>query len=442
MRYVYDVFLSYAHEDVTVARTVYDRLNDAGARVFFDKISLGAGTPWKLVIPKAIRQSKIFIVLLSRASVRKTGYIQDEIREALDYVRSLPPDRIFVIPLRLEPCEPKHPALLQYTWVDLFDGFEEAIIRLLRAIRPRAARVAEAAMLESMAPPRQPPDVDVLDEVGRRQPSDVEVFDEVGRRQPPTDGALALALAARPRTTISKLGKRLNILSAESAVTYNAVRNLLAEVNLPRTTMKEFIAALEDSAPEPEALRMAIVRVARQHVLEGPLADTHGAPLTRVVALDTLAQEMHNAGLYGTASAAKNRIGHAIADDIPLRELMQTVPLGRYLVWAIVDLYEHISHLPPTEARDRVVDLLGLPRHRAGEPLLAISYRLPPSTDARVPTFCDAYAGSIWPSLFRAAPAGARYGRTVSRETFEPGLPEVVHAPVALFDAGIMRLLA
>ena len=430
MRYLYDAFLSYAHEDVAVARTVYDRLCAAGVRVFFDRISLVAVAPWKLVIPKAIRQSKTFIVLLSRASVRKTGYIQDEIREALDYVRSLPPDRIFVIPLRLEPCEPRHPALLQYTWVDLFDGFEEAIIRLLRVVRPRAARVAEAAMLESMTRPRQPPPVDVREEV---QP-----------RQPQTDGALALALATRPKSTISKLEKRLDILSSESAVTYNAVRNLLAEVNLPRTTMREFVGALEDSAPEPEAMRIAIARVARRHVLEGPSADVHGSPLTRVVAFDALAHELHVAGLYGTTSAAKAGISRAITEDLPVRELMQTVPMGRYVVWAIVDLYKHIAHLPPTEARDRIVDLLGLPRHLAGEPLLAVSYRLPSSTDARVPTFCDAYAGDTWPYLFRVAPAGARFGRTVPRDnlSFEQGLPEVVHAPVPVLDTAIMRLLA
>ena len=74
------------------------------------------------------------IVCLSRASITKTGYVQKEIKVALDVADEQPEGTIFLIPLRLEECEVPQ-RLSRWHWVNLFEpgGYE----RLLRALTVR-----------------------------------------------------------------------------------------------------------------------------------------------------------------------------------------------------------------------------------------------------------------------------------------------------------------
>jgi TIR domain len=417
MRYQFDAFLSYAREDIATATLVAERLTAAGAKVFFDKHDLRAGEAWKLAIPKAIRQSKTFIAFLSRASVRKMGYVQDEILQALEVVRSLPPDRIFVIPLRLEPCKPRHPMLHQFTWVDLFDGLEEAIIRILRVVKPRAARSAEARHIEAIAPPPR-------------------------TTAPVTDGALALT---KLPSTEAQVQKRLDILSASSAVAHRVVSNLLAESNLPNATVLELVNAISASPAEASAVRQAIQRVCRAHILQGPPAVLEPqAPLTRVISLDTFAALLVQSGFVSSTSVAHALIEQVVDQESPSRRWPTGMPLGRHIIWALATALGQPSPLELLASQQNVLDVLGLPSHRAGEPLLAISYRLPPHIIPRIPTFCDAYAGEFWPYLFHVAPPGAHYGLTVPRDETGrlAGLPEVVHHPISLDQADSVRVIA
>jgi hypothetical protein len=61
------------------------------------------------------------LVCLSEVSVSKVGYIQKELKFALDIADQQPPGAIYLIPVRLEPCMvPDRLRHLQY--VDLFSG--------------------------------------------------------------------------------------------------------------------------------------------------------------------------------------------------------------------------------------------------------------------------------------------------------------------------------
>ena len=64
----YDVFLSYAREDRTTARTVAQRIEAAGWTVFWDQ-RIVPGRQWERVIEKALSSAKCIVVLWSRASV-------------------------------------------------------------------------------------------------------------------------------------------------------------------------------------------------------------------------------------------------------------------------------------------------------------------------------------------------------------------------------------
>jgi hypothetical protein len=99
-----------------------------------------AGQPWEEAITKALQDSYVVIVCLSQNSVSKIGFVQKEIRIALDAADLRPDGTIFIVPARLEDCiVPSR--LSRWQWVDLFaeDGYE----RLLKALKTASSFVPE-----------------------------------------------------------------------------------------------------------------------------------------------------------------------------------------------------------------------------------------------------------------------------------------------------------
>jgi hypothetical protein len=78
------------------------------------------------------------VVCLSKTFERKEGYVQKELRFALDLAQEKLHNAVFLIPLRLEECEIL-PGLADLHFIDWFkpDGHE----RLLRALSERAKQV-------------------------------------------------------------------------------------------------------------------------------------------------------------------------------------------------------------------------------------------------------------------------------------------------------------
>ncbi|MCA2894670.1 MAG: SUMF1/EgtB/PvdO family nonheme iron enzyme [Microcystis sp. M048S1] len=99
------IFLAHASEDKPAVLALYDRLKQAGYKPWLDKKDLIPGQIWRDEIPKAIKASQIFLACLSGKSANKQGYIQRELRIALDTLGQMLPGTIFFIPMRLEECE-------------------------------------------------------------------------------------------------------------------------------------------------------------------------------------------------------------------------------------------------------------------------------------------------------------------------------------------------
>jgi diadenosine tetraphosphatase ApaH/serine/threonine PP2A family protein phosphatase len=99
------VFLCHASGDKPTVRGLYHRLRADGFDPWFDEESLLPGQDWQLEIPKAVRSSDAVIICLSSRAITKAGYVQKEIRYALDVADEQPEGAIFLIPLRLEECE-------------------------------------------------------------------------------------------------------------------------------------------------------------------------------------------------------------------------------------------------------------------------------------------------------------------------------------------------
>jgi len=97
--------LAHASEDKPAVLALYDRLKQAGYKPWLDKKDLIPGQIWRDEIPKAIKASQIFLACLSAKSANKQGYIQRELRIALDTLGQMLPGTIFFIPMRLEECE-------------------------------------------------------------------------------------------------------------------------------------------------------------------------------------------------------------------------------------------------------------------------------------------------------------------------------------------------
>ncbi|MHC4124586.1 MAG: toll/interleukin-1 receptor domain-containing protein, partial [Planctomycetota bacterium] len=80
-----DVFISYAREDAAIADRLYqDLIGVRGVTPWLDSKKLLPGVRWKFEIMEAVKRCDLFIVLLSNKSVSKKGFVQYEIREALD----------------------------------------------------------------------------------------------------------------------------------------------------------------------------------------------------------------------------------------------------------------------------------------------------------------------------------------------------------------------
>jgi hypothetical protein len=128
-------FLCHASSDKPLVRTLYKRLQAEGIQPWFDEEDLLPGQDWQREIARAVSAADVVIVCLSNGSVNQAGYVQKEIRSALDVADEQPEGTIFLIPLRLEVCEVPD-RLNRWQWVNYYevDGFE----RLMRSLRARA----------------------------------------------------------------------------------------------------------------------------------------------------------------------------------------------------------------------------------------------------------------------------------------------------------------
>jgi hypothetical protein len=129
------VFISYVRQDAEAANRLYNDLKKAGLNPWLDTKSLLPGQKWKIAIKNAIRNSRYFIALLSSNSVEKRGYVQKELKEALQILDEFPESQIFIIPVRLDDCNINDSRLNELHRVDLFPDWEQGIQEALRSLR-------------------------------------------------------------------------------------------------------------------------------------------------------------------------------------------------------------------------------------------------------------------------------------------------------------------
>lgn len=65
----------------------------------------------------------------------KKGFVQKEIRQAIDVLMEYPPGQIYIIPARLNFCHPLHERIAELNWVDLFPVWDLGIKKIVKAIK-------------------------------------------------------------------------------------------------------------------------------------------------------------------------------------------------------------------------------------------------------------------------------------------------------------------
>jgi hypothetical protein len=135
------VFLCHAALDKATVRELCTRLSSAGVDAWLDEAKLLPGQDWRLEITKALRNSDAVIVCLSHHAVAKEGFVQREVKYALDIADEKPEGAIFVLPVLFDDCEVPF-RLRQFHWIRYFQtgGFD----KILEALHHRAASLGRS----------------------------------------------------------------------------------------------------------------------------------------------------------------------------------------------------------------------------------------------------------------------------------------------------------
>ncbi len=114
------VFLCHSSGDKQAVRSLYSRLRDDGFDPWLDTENLLPGQDWHQEITKAVRTVDVVLVCLSKEATGKRGYVQKEIKYALDVADEQPEGTIFLIPVKLEECNVPE-RLGRWQWVSIFE---------------------------------------------------------------------------------------------------------------------------------------------------------------------------------------------------------------------------------------------------------------------------------------------------------------------------------
>lgn len=129
------VFLCHSSKDKPKVRQLRQHLLRAGVQPWLDEVDILPGQLWEREIPAAVRTSDVILVCLSPIAVSLNGYLQREIRIALDAAEEQSEESMFLIPAKLQECEVPE-RLRRWQWVSLFDPDGDE--RLLTSLQARA----------------------------------------------------------------------------------------------------------------------------------------------------------------------------------------------------------------------------------------------------------------------------------------------------------------
>lgn len=136
------VFISYAREDHSLATKVRDFLISSSFDAWMDTYDILPGEKWDDKIHDKLRSADFIVLCLSNHSVTKRGYLQKELRQAVELAKSMLDTDIYIIPARFDDCAlPKN--ISEYQWVDLFipEGYQRLYAALVEGAKRRGMNI-------------------------------------------------------------------------------------------------------------------------------------------------------------------------------------------------------------------------------------------------------------------------------------------------------------
>ena len=129
------VFISYAREDSEAAERLYNDLKSAGLLPWMDRPSPRTGETWGVAIRKAIRNSRYFIPLFSSKSeaFERRRSLQTDFKYAMNIFKTLPENKVYIIPARLDDCN--IPESLKIQYVDLFPDWNKGLNKIFAIVK-------------------------------------------------------------------------------------------------------------------------------------------------------------------------------------------------------------------------------------------------------------------------------------------------------------------
>lgn len=189
------VFISYARQDGDAALRLANDLRRAGVGVWIDRDSLRPGQRWRPAISDAIENCQYFIAVLSSRSVNHRGYVQAELREALDVLRQVPDSETFVIPVRLDDAKITNRDLRELNWVDLFPDWTRGLQQLVAGLGAGSDDAVSALVL-GMTPELLNTRLNLGWQLGRYEIVQGSEFDEARAAEPEVREEIEALLSA------------------------------------------------------------------------------------------------------------------------------------------------------------------------------------------------------------------------------------------------------
>ncbi|MFB6185331.1 MAG: toll/interleukin-1 receptor domain-containing protein, partial [Halobacteriaceae archaeon] len=125
------IFISYSHEDADEAEEIKSRIENRGLGTWFDVEDIEVGESIAQKIAEGISRADLFVVLLSKSSVR-SGWVEDELNQAKTK-ENIEGD-VFILPLLLEDCE--IPRIIGHKkYADGTESYEEAVSDVMSAVQ-------------------------------------------------------------------------------------------------------------------------------------------------------------------------------------------------------------------------------------------------------------------------------------------------------------------
>jgi hypothetical protein len=119
-------------DDRQAVERLFIALKEKGFQPWMDEKNILPGQDWQLSIEKAMEKADFLLICLSRHSISKTGFVQREMKRAVELQQASPEGHVRLIPVRLEICDVPR-SMKDWQWANLYepDGLNKVIQSML-----------------------------------------------------------------------------------------------------------------------------------------------------------------------------------------------------------------------------------------------------------------------------------------------------------------------